>query len=91
MKITVVRSGGFAGLSRRWVVIIDQQEDPAAWISLIDELPWGARPVTAPQPDRFVYSIRVSRRRITLAEQELSGPWRELIERVKDAAGSSEP
>jgi hypothetical protein len=86
VKISVVRSGGFAGLSRQWVVIVDQRDDRDDWLRLVHDLPWRDRPHVPPQPDRFVYRIRVSRRQITLAEQQLSGPWRELVERVRAAA-----
>jgi hypothetical protein len=83
MKITVVRSGGLAGLSRTWAVRLEDQPDIDQWEALIDELPWDERPPAAPQPDRFVYRIRVSRRQIVLPEQRLQGPWRELVDRVR--------
>jgi len=86
MKITVVRTGGFAGLSRTWVVRVEDQDDPGSWAILLGELPWDSRPATAPQPDRYVYRIRVSRRQIVLPEQKLEGPWRELVDRVRTAA-----
>lgn len=86
MKITVIRSGGFAGLTRRWVVIVDDQDDAADWEHLVENLPWDARSSTPPQPDRYVYRIRVSRRQITLPEQQLAGPWRQLVDRVLDTA-----
>ena len=80
MKITVVRSGGFAGLTRSWVIIIDQRDE--AWTGLLDDLPWRQVTPSAPQPDRYVYRIRVSRRQVVLPEQELSGAWRTLVDRV---------
>lgn len=87
MKISVVRSGGFAGLSLTWAVQVDEQSDPQSWTSLIEDLPWHTSRHQAPaHPDRYVYRIRVSRRRITLAEQEVTGPWRELVEKVREAA-----
>ena len=88
MKISVVRSGGFAGISRTWVVRLEDQPDQTAWLGLLDELPWDHRPPPDLRgADRFVYRIRVSRRRITLPEQQLAGPWRTLVDRVCDAAG----
>ena len=86
MKVSVTRSGGFAGLSRTWSVVVDEQPDRDDWISLVSSLPWSSRPRERPQPDRYVYVIRCSRRRITLPEQKLEGPWRELVDRVKSAA-----
>lgn len=81
----MVRSGGFAGLSRTWAVRVEEQQDPREWLGLIDDLPWNVRRVAPPQPDRFVYRISVSRRRITLSEQQLSGPWRDLVDKVRAA------
>lgn len=91
MKITVIRSGGFAGLTRRWVVIVGDQDDAAEWEHLVDTLPWDDRPTAPPQPDRYVYRIRVSRRQITLPEQKLAGPWRQLVERVLDTTEPETP
>jgi hypothetical protein len=82
MKVTVTRSGGFAGLTQTWSV----DASPAEWRSLLDSLPWDRRPTVA-SVDRYVYRIRVSRRQITLPEERVEGPWRELVERVRAAAG----
>jgi len=86
MKISVTRSGGIAGLSRTWTITVDDQPDRDDWMSLVATLPWNDRPRSAPQPDRYVYLIRCSRRRISLPEQRLDGPWRELVERVRERA-----
>jgi len=86
MKITVIRSGGIAGLTREWVVHVEQQDDRESWFRLVEQLPWNERRPEAPQPDRYVYRIRVSRRGITLPEQQLTGPWRHLVEKVRDTA-----
>jgi len=87
MKITVTRSGGFAGLSRTWSIVIDDQPDSDEWHSLVAALPWDNRPrATTAQPDRYSYRIQCSRRRVTLPEQKLDGPWRELVTRVQDRA-----
>ncbi|MCU1582866.1 MAG: hypothetical protein QOD27_1565 [Microbacteriaceae bacterium] len=87
MKITVVRSGGIAGISTSWEVTIDDRDDRDSWIGLIEQLPWGTAARTRAEPDRYSYRIRCARRQVTLAEQQLTGPWRELVERVQDAAG----
>ncbi len=87
MKITVKRSGGFAGLTRTWQVRVEEQPDRDEWVQLVEALPWHPRPPAVPQPDRFIYLIRVSHRRIVLPERELDGPWRELVQRVREAAG----
>lgn len=83
MKVSVTRSGGMAGLSRTWAVVTDEQPDREDWEELVRRLPWNERFSTPPQPDRFVYEIRISRRRVTLPEQSITGPWRELVDRVK--------
>ncbi len=90
MKITVTRSGGIAGLTREWVVRVEEQGDPDSWLRLVEQLPWQERHRSAPQPDRYIYRIGVSRRRITLPEQDLTGPWRQLVDRVRDAVERSE-
>jgi len=90
MKITVTRSGGIAGLTREWVVRVEEQGDPDSWLRLVEQLSWQPRHRSPVQPDRFVYRIRVSRRRITLPEQDLTGPWRQLVDRVRDAVDQPE-
>ncbi|NQX12935.1 hypothetical protein HQQ80_14980 [Microbacteriaceae bacterium VKM Ac-2855] len=86
MDVIVSRSGGFAGLRRTWTVELDQQPDESAWQSLIEQLPWSAAPAeTSAKPDRFVYEIRVSTHHVRLSETQLDGPWRELVDRVKEA------
>lgn len=86
MKITVTRSGGFAGLSRTWSIVVDDQPDSEDWVRLIDSLPWGVEAKSAPQPDRFSYRIQCSHRRVTLSEHNVEGPWRELVDRIQDRA-----
>ncbi|MBC7723543.1 MAG: hypothetical protein H7146_02185 [Burkholderiaceae bacterium] len=86
MRIQVVRSGGIAGLKREWNVDVDAQEDCDDWHRLIDELPWNPPVASAPQPDRYVYRITMSRRLITLREGDLTGPWRQLVDRVRRVA-----
>jgi hypothetical protein len=86
VKITVVRSGGFAGLTSNWEVVVDDQDDRDSWIALIESLPWQSTPRARPHPDGYSYRISCSRHRITLPEQQLTGTWRELVDRVQQAA-----
>jgi len=86
MKITVTRTGGFAGLTSTWSIVVDDQPDSDSWRDLVESLPWHDRPRSAPQPDRYLYRIQCSRRRVTVPEQALEGPWRELVDRVRDRA-----
>ncbi|WP_349898335.1 protealysin inhibitor emfourin [Parafrigoribacterium soli] len=86
MKIRVVRSGGIAGLSSHWEVTIDDRDDRESWLALLDRLPWQDVSTEQQQPDRYSYRIECSRHRVTLPEQQLTGPWRELVDRVRDAS-----
>lgn len=90
MKITVQRIGGVAGLTRVWSVRADTPTDKSRWEPLIDACPWDAAPATGDsgQADRFTYSISAGRHRATIPEQAVTGPWRELVEQAKAAAGS---
>lgn len=85
MKVTVTRSGGFAGLTRVWSVQVEAGSELDEWQELIDRLPWGDTDPLAGEPDRFVYKVRCNRRRAVIPEQRLTGPWRELVDRVQAA------
>ncbi|GAA3894746.1 hypothetical protein GCM10022381_40440 [Leifsonia kafniensis] len=85
MKVIVSRSGGIAGIRLTWEVQVEDQPDSSDWLALISTLPWRDSPRTAPQPDRFVYRIRCNAHDVELAEPDLAGPWRELVERVQRA------
>ena len=92
MKVTVTRSGGFAGLSTRWEVRIDEQPDEDSWLVLLRGLPWDAQRREPPQPDRYIYRIRCEPvpeakpepKEAVIPEQSLTGGWRELVDRVRD-------
>ena len=83
MKVIVSRSGGFAGIRTTWEVQVDEQPDRSAWAELLDGLPWDEMSETAPQPDRYVYRIRCAPHEVVLGEQQVCGPWQELIDRVR--------
>lgn len=82
MKVTVTRQGGFAGITRTWTVDIDELPDAAEWRDLINSLPWDAVD-SAPQPDRFVYSVDCNRKSAVIPEQQLTDEWRRLIALVQ--------
>ncbi|MFC0681634.1 protealysin inhibitor emfourin [Lysobacter korlensis] len=85
LTISVVRSGGIAGMRTAWDVHLDDSADDAeSWRSLIEDCPWDAAPDVA-KPDRFVYRITVNDRTVTVPESAI-GPWRALTDRVRDAA-----
>ena len=96
MRITITRSGGFAGLTQEWSVQIDDgSADEEQWRELIERLPWdrAMRPrVGAPtgEADRFVYRVRCAGREATIPERRLTGPWRELVDRVRETETTGE-
>jgi hypothetical protein len=89
LTILVVRSGGIAGIPRRWAV--DEQEPGDDWIALLEACPWDAVVADDASRDRFVWRIeaRMARRHreASVPDRELTGPWRELVDRVQ-AEGS---
>jgi hypothetical protein len=95
VEIEVVRTGGFAGISREWRVEA-QDDDCDDWMPLIEACPWHrVPPPDQLSRDRFVWRIEVDgpglHRRATLADGGLDGPWRSLVERVQDAATPAAP
>jgi len=85
LRVEVVRSGGFAGIQRVWCV--EPDGDAEDWLALVDACPWGRSSTDAASRDRFVWRIeaRIDRRRrtATLPDRDVTGPWRELIDRVQ--------
>ncbi len=84
----MLRTGGFAGMMTGWEVRVDEQPDPARWESLVEACPWDGPPPqdagAGPGADRFVYEFQAGRRRTTLGESLVQGPWRELADRVRE-------
>lgn len=89
--IAVVRTGGIAGIRRRWQVEAGP-DDAGGWIDLIDRCPWDQEAPTDTGADRFVWRIRartpVERRERELPDSALDGPWRALVEAVRQAAAA---
>ncbi|QYF74243.1 protealysin inhibitor emfourin [Cryobacterium sp. PAMC25264] len=83
MKVVVSRSGGIAGLRVTWDVQVDEQPDAAAWMQFLDTLPWDETEGTAPEPDRYVYRIRCAPHEVVLAEPQVQGAWKDLVDRVR--------
>jgi len=95
VRITVVRTGGFAGVARRWSVAPPPREAPV-WAELIDACPWEhtTGPPTPPRgADRFCWEVAAAHggdaRHAELADQDVDGPWRVLIDAVRSAADDS--
>jgi len=97
VAVTVVRSGGFAGLTRRWGV----QATPAdaqRWRALVDDCPWdehGDRCTDqrATGADRFSWTVHATlpdaTLRADLTETQATGPWRALIDAVREVNGAA--
>ncbi|KDA04716.1 hypothetical protein DC31_05305 [Microbacterium sp. CH12i] len=91
MVIVVIRTGGIAGRRRRWQVEPPRDEAPH-WVKLITQCPWDAPDEPARGADRYVWNIRAQmpedRRERDVPDRELAGPWRELVNAVREAAAS---
>ncbi|WP_227496900.1 protealysin inhibitor emfourin [Planctomonas psychrotolerans] len=90
MRIVVSRSGGFSGLTRRWVVDTDGPES-SDWHLLVDACPWDEQVDDPPQPDRYFYIIVANAHEARLPEQQVEGPWRTLVDRVRSAGNPVPP
>jgi hypothetical protein len=87
--VTVTRSGGIAGIRRSWRA--EAEEDAASrWIARIEECPWDAVEQSRPAQgaDRFMWDVNArcgeEARRAELADSDVQGPWRELIDAVRE-------
>ncbi|MRG61389.1 hypothetical protein GE115_16150 [Agromyces sp. CFH 90414] len=83
MDVSVSRSGGIGGLRLVWEVDLDREPDRESWEVLLHDIPWDEVPPAPPEPDRFIYRIRCEPHEATLAERQVTGPWRELVDRVR--------
>jgi hypothetical protein len=85
-RVSVRRSGGFAGrvIERE----IDLATDPAGAeaTALLRRIDFDRLPSTPPQPDRFIYTVRIGDREHRLNEQDLTPELFQLVELVLDRA-----
>jgi hypothetical protein len=79
VKVTVVRSGGFAGLVKRGQS--DSTTDPML-TRLVDRVDLAALPPPGRIPDQFEYEITIDGRTTSVGEAQLNGPLRELVHHV---------
>lgn len=89
--IRVTRSGGVAGIRRGWRI---ESAEPDGWAPLVDACPWQDEPGSS-GADRFVWRIEVRApeppRRAELPDAAVQGPWRELVERVRQEGSPVTP
>ena len=91
VAVTVRRTGGLAGITRQWATQVDPADDRLP--ELVRRCPWQEVPREhVPGADRFVWVLTARwepglEREATLDEQAAVGPWRALIDAVRDAAG----
>ncbi|MEI3843125.1 MULTISPECIES: protealysin inhibitor emfourin [Microbacterium] len=86
--VIVIRTGGIAGIPRRWRAMPAPDEEER-WISLVERCPWDAPDRDEPGADRFRWRIEArtpaGRRERELPETQLDGPWRTLVDAVREA------
>ncbi|WP_424937257.1 MULTISPECIES: protealysin inhibitor emfourin [Bacteria] len=89
LAIIVVRTGGIAGLRREWRVE-PPHEQARRWAELVERCPWESPLPAADGADRFVWRIVAhlpsGDRARDVPEAQLTGPWRSLVDAVRDAA-----
>ncbi|MGN6326349.1 protealysin inhibitor emfourin [Pseudolysinimonas sp.] len=94
LTVVVVRSGGFAGITRRWSV--DRPDPDDDWVALVEACPWDDVGEDPAGRDRFVWRIeaRLPQRHheASVPDSRLTGPWRELVDRVqREGTGAAGP
>jgi hypothetical protein len=95
--VTVVRTGGIAGMRREWRAA-PAADDTPQWVALIDDCPWDAPPKGPPLgADLFVWRITARfesagdavERDAELQDPQIAGPWQALIDAVRTASADS--
>lgn len=88
--VAVVRTGGIAGLRRRWRVEPEPEHAPK-WVELVERCPWDERLDDALNrgADRYVWNIHAvisdEQREQVIPDTRLEGAWRELVDAVREA------
>lgn len=86
VTVTIVRTGGVAGLRREWTATASGS-DADAVRALVDSDAWVTVSVDPGSRDRFVWSIVVTgagrRRTVKVPEARLDGALQELVSRVQ--------
>lgn len=84
MRVTIERSGGFAGIGmRREVDSASLDElDAATLDGLVHDAVAARLPHAQPMPDAFQYDVDIDGEARTMSESDLPGEWSRLIEWV---------
>jgi hypothetical protein len=85
ITVSVVRTGGVAGARREWR-LKTRGDDVEQLVEQLDAMAWETVAIDPGSRDRFVWKITVTgaaRHRVTLPDAQVTGPWRELVERVQ--------
>jgi hypothetical protein len=82
-RVTVRRTGGFAGLRATGEVDLDADDPRSPEVAaLVDRVDLAAVAGGSPQPDRYVYAFDLCGTRATVPEQHLTGDLRRIVELV---------
>jgi hypothetical protein len=84
VEISVTRSGGFAGLTRRASVDTDRLPDAEHWQAVLGRIGLAGLPASRPRPDRFVYTIEIDGQVARIGEADMTGALRELVDMVME-------
>ena len=55
-------------------------------MQFLEALPWDEAEDTVTAPDRYIYRIRCAPHEVVLAEPQVHGAWKDLIDRVRAAS-----
>lgn len=80
--IAVRRTGGFAGIVAEGELDLAASPHADEVADLLGRTDLDSLGSSPPQPDRFVYHVRIGRREVTVAEQDLTPELSRLIDRV---------
>jgi hypothetical protein len=83
--ISVVRSGGFAGMRQEWTIEVTATDEAERWHPMIEACPWDGDDVPG-HPDGFVYTVSAADHLATIPANRLNGPWRQLVDEVRRQA-----
>ncbi len=87
--VTVVRTGGIAGMRRQWRAQ-PAADETARWRELVAACPWEAPAPSPAGADRYTWHICAdddgASHEADVPDSGLEGPWRTLVDAVRGAA-----